>query len=131
MVIVRSSDQKLSLPSKKQLKMSNNVNNKPILSSAFSSKNSGQSRSNNSQQKVKLMKEGSNVVNNENGVFKVVTKSLKDFKDECVDCVDSIVFAESTAERIDAVIDIAIRHKTTLSVIGTGILLNNVLLKKR
>jgi uncharacterized protein (DUF2225 family) len=56
---------------------------------------------------------------------------LTSLRDEVVDCFDSVVYAESTSERMMAVQDIFRRHQTGIALIGVGVLFKTVAGRKR
>ena len=54
-----------------------------------------------------------------------LVNGMQNVKDEILDCADLLVHAASNEERIEAAIDIVTRHRSTLALVGGGLLLKN------
>ena len=64
-------------------------------------------------------------------IARIFRSSLGTLKDEIEDIFDAVVLAESTEERIEAVIEAALRHKMILGTCAAIPVMRNVLLRER
>ncbi len=64
-------------------------------------------------------------------VGKVLKGSLNNVKDEIEDIIDAVIFAENTEERVEAIVEAAMRHKVLIGTCAAIPVMRNVLLRER
>ena len=64
-------------------------------------------------------------------IGKMLKGSLNNVKDEIEDIFDAVIFAENTEERVEAIVEVALRHKVLIGTCAAIPVMRNVMLRER